>query len=359
MPEELDPKKYHFATATQKRNVFLICLLIFLLSAPPFMYIYYNFAINRPSQGGKEATFEIKSGDSIQTIADSLYSADLLNSKYLFIFYAFATGNDKNIQAGVYKIPAGTSVVELIDLLQHGTNDIKVTFIEGWRVEEFALEASRKFENVDYEDFVEQAADAEGRLFPDTYSFNVDITTEQMLSIIKDVFDERTKDILSAAVLEDVGLSRGEVITLASLVEREVRDASDRPIVAGILLKRLRNEELLGVDATVQYFVGPLRMGCNLASDKICPSDDIAPDTVWWPKDLTVDELALDTPYNTRKNPGLPPAPISSVSLSALEAVLNYKETIHNFYITGNDGATYYAETLEEHNENIAKYLSR
>jgi len=127
------------------------------------------------------------------------------------------------------------------------------------------------------------------------------------------------------------------VVILASVVEREVSKKEDREIVAGILLKRLKNEWPLDADATIQYAVGVSKN--------------------WWPSSLKNADLEINSPFNSRKNKGLPPAPICNPSISAIEAVYAYRESPYWFYLDGSDGTTYFAETLEKHNENIATHL--
>jgi UPF0755 protein len=354
----LDTNKYHMLSKEQKRNFFLILILVVILLFPPLLFGYYKIAVTRPSQTDKEITFEIKEGETTSQIADRLYELGAINSKVLFNFYVAINRFDKNIQAGVYVIKAGTSIPELGVLLQHGTNDIRVTFLEGWRIEEFARVASAKFDDIDYEEFLRGAKDYEGYLFPDTYFFKAKVTATEVINKLKETFDLKTKDILTVEALKKAGLTKEEAVIFASIVEREAKNKDDRPIVAGILIKRWKEDMKLEADATTQYAVITGKLGCNTEStQRICPIDDVAANIEWWPKDLTAEDLNYDSPYNTRKNVGLPPKPISSVSLSALEAVINSKPTDYYFYVTGKDGNMYYAKTLREHEANIAKYL--
>ncbi len=357
MSEQLDPQKYHVLTKTQKKLLFIILALFLLVSVPPLAYLYYNFAVNRPTQTAKELTFKIKGGDSLFEIAQNLYDEEVLNSKVLFTFYALVSGKDKNIQAGTYKIPAGTSVKGLVELFQHGTDDVQITFLEGWRIEEYALAAAEHLDNVDYEDFMALAQDYEGYLFPDTYKFNIDVTEESVIDILRQTFETKTETVLSKETLAAAGIDRGEAVILASIVEREVSNETDRPVVAGILIKRWREGKTLGADATTQYVAALNRVGCLDEAARICPSDNIALEVEWWPKSLTASELDLDNPYNTRKVVGLPPTPICNPSISALEAVLGAVTTDYEYYLTDSNGVTHYARTLDEHVANIQRYL--
>lgn len=134
-------------------------------------------------------------------------------------------------------------------------------------------------------------------------------------------------------------LTPDNVLILASLVEREARASADRPIIAGILLKRLRDGHPLQVDATVQYAIGYTH------------SDG------WWRKELTTDDLKFKSPYNTYINAGLPPGAICNPGLSSITAVIHPTPTDYYYYLSDKSGQMHYARTLEEHNANIARYL--
>src|SRR3990167_6061062 len=341
--EELDPKKFHVLDSKTKWKYIFITLVVSLFVLPFAFYKYYVLAINRPSQSGKEITFEIKRGDGVSEISDSLYEKGSINSSVLFKAYLIVNKLHTNVQAGVYKIPAGSNVIQISSMFQKGTNDIKVTFLEGWRVEEFAREAGKRFEKIDYEKFVSLAKNDEGYLFPDTYFFNVDVSEESILNALKANFISKTKDILTDLALTKADLTKGETIILASIVEREVSKEDDRPIVAGILISRYKNGIKLDADATVQYSVARIKENSTTFN--------------WWALNLSNNDLLTDSPYNTRKSIGLPPTPISNPGLSAIKSVLNYKTSLYNYYLTDKDGITHFAKTLEEHTDNVRKYL--
>ena len=357
MLEELDPKKFHILNKKQQTLAIVALTVIGSVILPLTTLFYYNFAINRPSQIDRETTVELKSGEGLSEIADKLYEKGVLNSEFLFKVYVLSKGIDKNIQAGTYTIPAGTSVVNLAEILQHGTNDIAITFLEGWRVEEFARAANSKLQDIDYENFVALAQTSEGYRFPDTYYLNVDIKEQELLDRLRTTFNDKTKDILTEQALLEANLSKEQVVIFASIVEREISNEEDRPVVAGILIKRWRNDELIGADATTQYAVARAKAGCGETTARVCPGDDRAEMVEWWPKELTATDLNSDSPYNTRKFIGLPPTPITNPGLNAIEAALNPVQTDYNYYLTDKDGITRYARSLEEHNANVFTYL--
>jgi len=355
MVDELDPTKYHVLTPQKKRVIMTGLLFFFLVIVPTLFFFYYKAAVNRPSQTDKEITLEIGSGDSVFEVASTLGDKGAINSPFLFVFYVFLNRSELSIQAGTYTIKAGTSLVELVQQLSHGTNDITVTFIEGWRIEEFAKIAKKTLPKIDYSSFVNKASGLEGYLFPDTYFINKDTSEEELVKLLRDTFDTKTASVLTEENVRKSGFSKEQLVILASIVEREVGNEADRPVVGGILIKRLRNGMKLDADATVQYIVALKRL-CK--GDGYCiPTLEQYLDLNWWPNNLTLDELKTDSPYNTREKVGLPPTPISSVSISSLKAVVEPQVTPYYFYLTDNSGVTHYAKTLVEHNANISKYL--
>ena len=128
---------------------------------------------------------------------------------------------------------------------------------------------------------------------------------------------------------------------VASLVEKEARFPEDKKKVAGILIKRMKNDWMMQIDATIQYALGYQRK-----------------EKTWWKKDLTVDDIEVDNTYNTYKYKGLPPAPICNPGLDSIQAVANAEvSTPYWYYINDKKGVMHFATTLEEHNANIRKYL--
>ena len=353
---ELDPNKFHILNQTQKVLIFIFFSIIVVFCIPVFGYIYYSFAINRPAQIDRNLDFEIQRGAGVSEIASNLYAQGLVNSENLFKLYVLLNGYQSSIQAGSYSIQAGTSVVGLVEIFQNGTNDVTLTFLEGWRAEEFAIYASSTLSKIDYEKFLGLAKSKEGFLFPDTYFVSAEITEEQLIELLTSTYDQKTTELITAESLERLGLTEEEIITLASIVEREVSNSEDSYLVAGILLNRFKELELVGADATTQYVKATYYL-CGDVSEAVCPSEEIALELEWWPAQLTVNDLEIDSQYNTRKNIGLPPRPISNPGLLAIEAVVNYKDSEFRYYLHDSEGTTHFARTLNEHNDNVQRYL--
>ncbi len=315
---------------------------------------FYFAALKRPTQTEDAKELTIEKGAGVTEIADMLYDQGLINSKTLFKIYLKLNDLGSTLEAGEYEIPAGLNLKETVEILQHGTFDIKITFLEGWRREQIAVHASEVFNeefpvsNSFVENFLSASEGMEGYLFPDTYFVEKGTTAKEIVQLMREMFDKKvTDDLVSRA--EERGLSLDEVVILASIVEREVPAEEDRPRVAGILIKRWQNDWPLEADATVQYAIA----NSELTN---CQTDELS-NCTWWPKNLTKADLEIDSPYNTRKNKGLPPGPICNPGLSSLRAVVNYEQTPYWFYLSDKEGNTHYSKTLDGHNQNVVKYL--
>jgi UPF0755 protein len=310
--------------------VFLIILLAFLGG-----FFWWQWVSSPVAPEEKSAkTFLIKKGEALDSIAQRLGQEELIRSPWAFKIIIFTKKISSSIQAGSFRLSPSLTTQELALSLTHGTIDVWLTFPEGWRKEEIARRLEANLDNFSSEKFLDLTTGLEGYLFPDTYLIPKSASPEEVVKIFQNNFENKAKPLLEEK--PHPNLSQNEVLTLASLVEREARSEEDRKAVAGILLKRLQNQWPLQVDATIQYFKGS--------------EDD------WWPE-VDKKDLAFDSPFNTYKYLGLPPAPICNPGLSALRAVLEPKETDFWFYLSDKQEKIRFAQTTEEQQENIANYL--
>jgi len=315
----------------------LFIIALFLSVSVGGLYIYYNSELNKEiAINNTNATFEIPKGSSVASIADKLVSLGFLSRPEILKVYLWQNP-DKIIQAGYYHLnDKKISLVDLVDVLQTGSFDVKLTFLEGWRVEEYGDYLAKNISPEFAKDFLASPYIKEGYMFPDTYTIDRDYDPSALATFMRNTFDKKVPLNLFDLAAQK-GLSKDEVVIIASILEREMNIEKDKPIVAGIFVKRLQNGWPLQADATVQYAKG-------------VPGN-------WWPKSISSDVKTLDSPYNTYINKGLPPTPISNPGLSSIKAVVNYVETPYWFYITDNNGVTHFSKTLEEHNKNIRDYL--
>ncbi len=314
----------------------LVTLFIVVIIPAVGITIWTNQALSPVNESKKEKVFVIKKDENPSSFTQRLEDENLIKNAFVFRIYLKLTGLDKEIQAGSFKISANKSVAQIAELLTSGRIDKWVTIVEGLRKEEIAQILADEF-GIEKILFTKEAV--EGELFPDTYLISVETSTEKVLSIFKSNFDSKFDQKLQDDA-KNSSLSKKEVLILASIVERESRNEEERLVIAGIMIKRWKEGISLGADATVQY-----ALGYSTEED------------TWWRKILTEQDLQIDSPYNTRKNIGLPPAPICNPSLSSIEAVINPKETAYYYYLHDSDGKVHYAETIGDHQQNIIDFL--
>ena len=264
--------------------------------------------------------FLIKQGEPLNLIVNNLASEGLIRNKIVFYLIVKKLGIERKIQAGDFRISENMSAQEVASNLTHGTIDIWLTLIEGMRKEEMAQIISKTLDIPEIEII---RTTKEGYIFPDTYLVPRTATAEIVLSIINKNFESKFDEKLHTQA-KNKKLTEKQVLILASLVEREARQSSTREKVAGIILKRYLADWPLQIDATVQYVLG------------YQPNEKS-----WWKKELTEDDLKIDSPFNTYKNKGLPPEPIANPSLSSIKAVINANEnTPYWYYLTDKNGVT-------------------
>lgn len=320
---------------TKKRNP-LFFSVIFIILIVLGGWLYWQHLNSPVDKSGSVKAFVITKGESTTSVAERLESEGLIRSPLAFKIYLKTTNQGGKIQAGTFKLSGAMNFGEIMANLSNGMVDKWVTLIEGWRVEEMA-ERIEKEMGISKDEFIKVAK--EGYMFPDTYLFNKDANASDIASIMRNTFKQKVDQELQNKIKAQ-GLTLEQGVILASIVEREARSDEVRTQVAGILLKRLENDMGLNADATLQYILG------YQENEKS-----------WWKKGLTNSDKLVDSPYNTYKYRGLPPAPICNPSLSSLSAVANADtSTPYVYYFHDSKGNTYYGRTLEEHNQNVANY---
>lgn len=303
----------------------------------------------------EKINFVIKKGESLSEISSDLKTQNLINNSFHFKLLVFFNKTGKKIQAGNYYLSLSMSSPEIADILTHGSNDQRVTIVEGLRSEQVAnLLVDQKFP-VDINNWEEEiiTKKLEGKLFPDTYFFPKQATEGAILKIIDRNFKKKVLEGINGEIQKS-NLTLDQALILASIVERETKEEEDRRLVAGILLKRWQAGWSLQADATVQYAIASVK--CK-AQSPVPSGTGQSKKCEWWPKRITQKDLEIKSPYNTYKNRSLPPKPICSPGLSAIKAVLNPQNSTYWFYLSDSEGKIRYANNNEEHALNIRKYL--
>ena len=312
---------------------FLIVFLILIIGGIMAWWVNATSPVN--SSDTTHKSFSVKKGENVREIASHLKSDGLIKDPVLFFVLVKQLGLDSKIQAGDFVLSPSMSTTDIAHALQVGTSDFSIVVPEGKRAQEIADKLKATFPTFN-ESWRGQLILNEGYLFPDTYSFSKDVTIDKIVETMRTNFDKKYSLLPQN---EKTGLSQEQIVILASMVEREARHANDRPIVASVMLNRIKNGMPLQIDATVQYALGYQPQG-----------------KTWWKKEVTFEDLKLNSPYNTYIITGFPPKPIANPGIEALDAAINPANTNYIFYISDKNGINHYSRTLDEHNANIKKY---
>ncbi|MBX5489946.1 MAG: endolytic transglycosylase MltG [Chloroflexi bacterium] len=301
--------------------------------------------------------FRVEPGQSAAEIGRALEEQGLIRSARVFRILVERAGVGGQLAAGEYELRRSWSTSEIVDVLARGRvrRPAGLTIPEGWRAEEIAWKldqqqpgAGARFLEIVYEtdDYratlgLDAGSSLEGFLFPDTYEWRpdqpVDVLVSKMVAQFLTRFDQGLREAAAAR-----GLSLREVVTLASIVEREAAVPEERPLIAAVYLNRLAQGMPLQADPTVQYAVAAARVP--------------APGSLLWKSELSAEDLAKPSPYNTYARAGLPPGPICNPGLAALRAVVQPAATDALYFVARGDGTHVFAESADEHARNVQRY---
>ena len=322
-----------------KRSRFFLISIISILILLASFGVFYLFSAANIS----EQVVKIPKGATAKSISQILYENGVIKSRTLFRFYTRYQNFEKNLSFGKYLFKGKYTIADVIKTLKKGSVDLtRVTIKEGLMLEE-ALSVIAKSTSSDYETLVKLAYDKdfvkqithfslpslEGFIYPETYHFGKEFGEREILTAIVDFF-------YSQVALLNFGkqkkLSFYEVLTLASIVEKETTLESEKPIVASVYLNRIDIGQKLQADPTIIYLLR--KMGIKR-------------------KRVFYKDLKRSSPYNTYLNKGLPPTPIASPRVSSISAVLTPATTRFFFFVAAGDGSHIFAKTFAEHRKNI------
>lgn len=300
----------------------------------------------------KTESVTIKPGQSANEIWAQIEDQGITSGTILWKWHALKLGAADGIQAGTYQLERGEKIKDVIKRMLAGEtvpDELTITYPEGFTLQQMAARTAARGIGTE-EEFITAATPEnfsdqfsflkdvppdrtlEGYLFPDTYRVFADDKPEDVIQRMLGNFDNKiTADLLDRRTGEDRTLD--DKIIMASIVEREVVNDDDMAMVSGILWSRVDNESGLGADATVRYALNQ------------------------WDDPLTVEDLDIDSPYNTRRYKGLPPGPISNPGLRAITASVHPQESDFYYYLSTPEGETIFSKTNDEHNRNKAEHL--
>lgn len=312
-----------------------------ILSVLTISFFYYSFYLDRFSK--QQINVDIPRGYGLKLIANLLEKKDIIRNKQLFIAYAIVNGSGNKLKAGEYAFDTAVTIKEVFDKLRSGDVILrKVTIPEGLNIIEIG-EILEKSKVVSKKEFVSLAGGGEfsqkffqtntksleGFLFPDTYSFNKnekpEFVIETMVNRFKEVFEKLEKsrefDLL-------------EIVTRASIIEKETAVNSEKPLVSAVIDNRLKKGIRLACDPTVIYALGEKFNG-----------------------NLTKKDLEFESPYNTYRVKGLPPGPIANPGRESLEAALHPADVGYLYFVSKGDGSHFFSDDYRSHVNAVNKYI--
>lgn len=340
-----------------------IVLALFLASG----FFYINTRLNSKQNITRPLYLTIEPGDSLQKVIYTLEERGAISSPILLEAYFAYRGWETKIKTGDYTLSVPMSMIEVAQLLITGdakSREVSVTIPEGFNINDINNELIGKnlakeqswlsvvgLPRTDYrstdksmwpKDYSAQFAfladkpsyvGLEGYLFPDTYRFYKNSTPQEITEKMLENFDRKLTPVMREEIKRQ-NKTVFEIVTMASVIEKEVRNTTDMKVVSGIFWKRIKNNQRLESCATLAYI-----LGVNKGQ-------------------YTLDDTKINSPYNTYQNAGLPPTPIANPGLNAIEAAIYPIETDYNFFLTATKtGQTIFSRTFDEHVKNKNIYL--
>ena len=326
----------------------IIFLIIFFIVAAVVDRIVYDSYLRPVDKTYKQVIFRVSSGETAKQVSDSLNSNKLIRSSWAMQLYMHGKNLTDKLQVGIYSLSPNQDTQQIVEILTSGKIQTNlITIIPGktiFQIKNDLIKYGYTSSEVDYAlnpsnyvslpifQFVPKGTKTlEGLLWPDSFDRNSDTP---LTTIIKESLNETSKKLTSQvqSSFAKEGLSVYQGMILTSIINQEVSKYSDQTQVAQVFLSRLKNGISLGADSTSNY--GAIAAGLS-------PS------------------LTYDSPYNTRIHTGLTPTPISTLSDSSLKAAINPANTDWLYFVTGDDGTTYFSTTYAQHQANTAKYCHK
>lgn len=313
-----------------KKTIFKNKSFWFVLFVVFFTFINFSPPQNR----NLPKTITVKRGDTVNSISRILYREGIIRSETIFKAFVILSGGEKVIVQGDYFFDKPLYVFDVAKRFTKtlfGVERITITIPEGYTRTQIKETAEKALPNFNGELFLQKTQDKEGYLFPDTYKFFPSANEDTVIEVMTKNFENKTKVFVENA--KQKGITKSDLIIMASIIEREANGKDDSPVISGILWERIRIGQRLQVDAPFFFLFGKES------------------------SELTRADLAIDSPYNTYRYKGLTPGPIGNPGLRAIEAALYPEETNYLFYLHDSFGVAHYAVTYKDHLANKRKYI--
>jgi len=331
----------------KKLYTVIILLVFFLCGLGYFMLDLLAYAAKPASNNTKEQVFNIKSGSNFNDVAEKLAAMGLISSTFKFKILAVLKGVDKKLQAGEYRLTAAMPTALILKTLVEGNVRLhRLTIPEGYSLKQVA-DAAETAGIISKDPFLKAAANStliakaglkadsfEGYLFPETYYFPTGVSAEY---IILTMFSRFNSVITPAWRIraQELGLSLHQIITLASIIEKESGDPAENPVISSVFHNRLKLKMKLQSDPTVIYSIKDYK------------------------GNIQKKHLLANTPYNTYRIKGLPPGPIANPGKKAIHAALFPDNTRLLFFVARKDGTHEFSSNIKDHNKAVRKYQLR
>jgi len=332
------------------RRIFFVVAISIL-----FIFLWANSQISGIGDG-QNKLFKIEKGEGVNKISSDLEEEAIIKNGFMFKLYVWLKKKEAKLQAGEYVLNTSMDIKEILEILTDGrvlTQEMEIKIIEGWNNREIGeylakeeilssevfLEFVNNSEDIkkkwefDFLNEIPSDNSLEGFLFPDTYRIYKKSDREDIIAKMLNNFDKKLSSDLKSAIKQS-GKSVYDIVTMASIIEKEVSDIEDMKIVSDIFWRRIKSNIALQSCATIAYILGVNKEQYNY------------------------DDTRINSPYNTYLNLGLPPAPICNPGIAAIEAAIYPKSNQYWFFLSKKeDGATVFSKSLDEHNVNKGKYL--
>lgn len=308
----------------------IIIIAIFLILS----FFVFLIKVISPSDFPIQSIYIVEKNTGLSAVSSELKAKNIIKSEFLFKGFSVLFGGTKGLIAGDYALNERETVFSLAWRMSKGDfalQPIKITIREGLNIYEIADLLLVSLTDFNKEEFLAIAEKEEGYLFPDTYLFLPNISTMEIIQVMKKNFDKQIQTIESQMM--SFNRSYSDIIKMASIVEKEAMTLDQKKMVAGILWNRLDQGMPLQVDVSFKYINGKVT------------------------KDLTLTDLKIDSPYNSYLYKGLPPTPISNPGLETIIATINPIDTEYMYFLSDSNFNTYYSKTYNEHLQLKKLYL--
>jgi len=319
---------------------------VMLVMGIVFIVLIYNYGNTPASPSAEQQVVDIKPGMTLRQVSNFLADKELLEEPSAFVLYTYLQGKQNRIQAGEYRFSPSMTPWKILESLTNGTAILyTVTIPEGYRITEIAelmekkglvtkeefIAETRKREFLD--DFnIPSGGSLEGYLYPETYKFTKSVGAKKIVQTLLGTFRERVQNPELMQQTEAGKLTFHEIVTLASLIEKETGLGTERKLISSVFHNRLVKKMRLQTDPTVIYAI------------------------VNFDGNIRKKDLSIDSPYNTYKYHGLPPGPIASPGLDSIRAALEPEHSDYLYFVSRKDGSHQFSTNYDDHTRAVKKY---